>query len=78
MSTIELKEQLISKIKITNDDEVLENVLKLLEFETNKQEIYLLNDEQKMALKKAQAEYVNGDFYTVSEADNITAQWLSK
>lgn len=35
MSTLELKEQLISKINITNEDYILEGLLKLWEFESN-------------------------------------------
>ena len=36
MSTIELQEQLISKIQITTDEDILEGVLRFLEFETEK------------------------------------------
>ena len=43
MTTLELQEQLISKIQTTTDEDVLKGVLSLLEFETETDEIYILN-----------------------------------
>ena len=52
MTTSELQKQLISKIQITTDEDVLEGVLRFLEFETEKDEIYIFNDEQQNAIAK--------------------------
>lgn len=35
MSTLELKDQLINRIQITDDDDILSGLLKMLEFELN-------------------------------------------
>lgn len=76
MSTLELQKQLISKIQVTNDDDILEGMLKLLEFESHRAEIYKLNDEQKEAIRIAQEQYARGEYYTEEEADKITEKWL--
>ena len=77
MSTLELREQLINKIKVTTDDDVLEGMLKLLEFESNRIEVYKFNDEQKNAISMAREQYARGEYYTEEEADKITEKWLN-
>ncbi len=77
MSTLELKEQLISKINITNEDYILEGLLKLWEFESNNSAIYKFNDEQRSRIKESQEQFARGEFYTEEEADKITEQWLN-
>ena len=77
MSTIELKEQLISKIQITNDDYILEGLLRLWEFESQNAGIYKFNEEQLERIKESQEQYDRGEFYTEEEADKITDQWLN-
>lgn len=71
MSTIELQDQLISKIQITTDEDVLAGVLRFLEFETAKDEVFVFNDEQKAAIEKARTQVANGQFYTDEEADKL-------
>ena len=77
MSPLELKKQLINKIQITHDEDVLGGLLRLLEFES-KVGIYKMNDEQKTAIKIANEQIQLGDFYTEKEADKITDEWLNK
>jgi hypothetical protein len=78
MSTIELQEQLISKIQITTDEDVLEGVLRFLEFETEKDEVYIFNDEQQQAIAKARQQIKDGQFYTSEEVDKLTEKWLKE
>ncbi len=77
MSILELKEQLISKIQITNEDYILEGLLRLLEFESKNAEVYQFNDTQRQRIKESQEQYARGEFYTEEEADKITDQWLN-
>lgn len=77
MSTLELREQLISKIQVTNDEDVLEGMLRLLEFES-KDEVYKLNNEQKDAINLAREQVQRGEFYTEEEADKLTDKWLNE
>ncbi len=78
MSTIELQEQLISKIQITTDEDVLEGVLRFLEFETEKEEVYIFNNEQQQAIAKARQQIKDGQFYTNEEVDKLTEKWLKE
>lgn len=76
MTTLELQEQLISKIQTITDEDVLKGVLSLLEFETD--EIYILNEEQQQAIAKARHQVDNGQFYTNEEVDKLTEEWLKE
>lgn len=78
MSKLELKEQLINRIQTTNDQDVLEGILRLLEFESKDSKVYKLNDEQKNSILIAQEQVERGEFYTEEEADNLTDKWLSE
>ena len=78
MSTLELQEQLISKIQITTDEDILEGVLRLLEFETSGDEIYLFSETQKAAIAKARQQVANGQFHTDDEVDKLTEKWLKE
>ena len=78
MSTLELQKQLISKIQITTDQDVLESVLRLLEFETSSDETYFLNENQKAAIVNARQQVANGQFYTDDEVDKLTEEWLKE
>lgn len=78
MSTIELKEQLISKIQITEDDDILGGMLKLLEFELNKTEVYMLNAHQKEAIAISREQIARGEVYSEEDANKLTDEWLNK
>ena len=78
MSTLELQKQLISKIQITTDQDILESVLRLLEFETSSDETYFLNENLKVAIVNARQQVANGQFYTDDEVDKLTEEWLKE
>ena len=78
MSTLELQKQLISKIQITTDQDVLESVLRLLEFETSSDETYFLNENLKVAIVNARQQVANGQFYTDDEVDKLTEECLKE
>ncbi len=75
MTATELKEQIVSKLQITDDHDIVEAMLRLLEFETNETEVYMLSDHQKQAIEISREQIKNGEFYTEEEADKITQQW---
>ena len=76
MTATELKEQIVSKLQITDDHDILEAMLRLLEFETNETEVYMLSEDQKQAIEISREQIKQGEFYTEEEADKITEQWL--
>jgi hypothetical protein len=77
MSTFELKEQLISRIQITDDDDILGCLLKMLEFEMNNSENYKLNKVQKESIEISKQQIINGEVYTEEEANKLTDEWLN-
>ncbi len=77
MSTLELKQQLISKIQITEDEEILWGLLKMLEFELNNTEVYRLNKFQKEAIAISKQQIIDGKVYTEEEANKLTDEWLN-
>ncbi len=73
MSILELQEKLIEKIKGTKEDYVLEEVNRLLDFESNSNQIYQLNSEQSRLLEISLKEIENGEFFTDEEVKKETA-----
>lgn len=78
MSTVELKKQLISKIQITEDDDILGGMLKLLEFELNTTEAYKLNVHQNEAIAISREQITKGEVYSEEEANKLTDEWLNE
>ena len=78
MSTIELRKKVIEKIgKIENED-LLNEVNRLIDLETSDEEIYSLNTEEKAAILEAQNQIRDGDFLTDEEAKKEIDEWLRK
>jgi len=77
METAELKKKLIAKINTTEDNEVLESVMRILEFHTE-ENVYILNDMQIAAIEEAEEDYRNGRFLTNEEANAEIEKWLKK
>ena len=78
MSTVELKEILISKILHTDSPELLGEISRLLQIESDEMEVIKLSDEQKQAIVKGQEEIRNGRFLTNEQADQEIDEWLNK
>ncbi len=78
MTTIDIKEQLISKIQVTDDKEILSGVLELLEFELNNMDTYTLTDSQKQSIALSKKQIKEGLVYSEEEADKLTDQWLNE
>lgn len=78
MSTLELQNQLIQKIRITTDENILEDVLRFLEFETANEDTFHFDEEEKQAIHKARNQVANGQFYTEEEVDKLTEKWLKE
>ena len=78
MSTQELQEKLIAKIKNTKEDYILEEVSRLLEFEENSSHIYNLNAAQQQLIDKSLKEIENGEYFTDEDVKKETDEWLKK
>ncbi len=78
MSTIELKQKLISKIQETVDDSLLEEALRLLNSESSEPEVLVLNKDQVNAVNEAQAQIKSGQFLSNEQANKEIDEWLNK
>ena len=78
MSTHELQEKLIAKIKNTKEDYILEEVSRLLDFEENSSRIYNLNAEQQQLIDKSLKEIESGEYFTDEDVQKETDEWLKK
>lgn len=77
MSTTKLKEQLINKIRQTEDAGLLEEVSILIEMQET-DEMYVLNAQQKEAVNNGRKEIENNEFYTNEQADKEIDEWLKE
>ncbi len=78
MSTIELQNLLIEKIKLTDDDKLLEEASRLLEAGIEESDVYILNDEQKEAIEQGRKQISKGEYLTDAESNKEIDEWLSK
>jgi hypothetical protein len=78
MSSLELKQKLIDKIKNTTDIGLLEEAYRLLENELVDIEIYKLNSELNHAIRESRDQIKNHKFLTETQADTEIDEWLSK
>ena len=77
MSTAELKLDLINKISGITEIEKLEEIMQLLKFQAD-QPLYVLNEEEKLAIQEARDQINKGDFVTNETFKNEIKEWLQK
>lgn len=78
MTVIELRKKLIGKINRIKNDEILEEMYRLIENEETNLDVYILSDDQKNAIADAQQQIKNGDYLTEEQADKEIDEWLNK
>jgi len=78
MTAIELKKRLIKEINQTQNNELLEEMLRLITNEETDDNIYELSDAQIIAIEEAQLQFKNGQFISDEKADNEIVEWLGK
>jgi hypothetical protein len=76
MSTIELKERLINKINATENDYILEEVYRLLEFENDESRMYEFSNGEKNEIENYRLQIKNGQSLIGEEADKEIEEWL--
>jgi len=78
MSTSELRNTVIDKIRKIENEDLLNEVNRLIEIETSDIEIYKFSEEQKAAIEEAENQIRNGEFLTDEEATKDIDEWLKK
>lgn len=77
MTTAERKKKLIASINNIDNDLILEDLQRILEFESS-EEVYVLTSEQKLALAESRADYKKGNYKTDAEINDKIDKWLGE
>ena len=77
MSTIELQESIIQKIRATHDDELLNYLNNLLSNE-EEQNTYKLSEFEKNMLAESEADYLAGRIISNEDVTSRNEEWLKK
>jgi hypothetical protein len=77
MSTKELQESIIQKIRTTKDDELLNYLNQLLSNEDD-QKTYQLSDFEKNLLAESEADYLAGRIISNEDVDSRNEEWLKE
>ena len=78
MTAKELKKRLIHKIDQSDNNELLEEMYRLISNEEDDISVYELSEEQIKAVEEGQLQYKNGEFLTEDQADKDIDKWLGK
>lgn len=76
MSIVELKEEIINKVKNLDDTQKLHDILNLIAF--NSEQTYVINQQEKAAIDKGLQDLDSGRTYSSEEADKQLKKWLEK
>lgn len=78
MAVIELKNQVKKRIETVNDAYLLEEILNLIEFGAEKEEIFIIPNDHQKELDISLEEMKNGDTISNEELNAKVKGWLSK
>ncbi|WP_194974896.1 hypothetical protein [Aquiflexum lacus] len=78
MSTTELKLEIINKITSITDTEILSEIYRLVNLESNMETSYKLSEEEKKAIELGLKDVKEGRLYSNEQADNLIQEWLKK
>jgi hypothetical protein len=78
MTVKELKKRLVEKINQTQDNEILEEMYRLITNEEADNFVYELSDEQLSAVEEAQNQFRNGQYLNSEDAEKDIEEWLGK
>ena len=78
MAVIELKNQVKDRIELVNDEHLLEEILNLIEFESEKEEIYIIPADHQKELEISLEQMKNGETISNEDVNAKIQKWLSK
>jgi hypothetical protein len=78
MSIVELQLEIINKVNGIADQNILEEINRLIDKESFLLEKYQLTDEEKTALEDGLRDVATGDLHTSDSAQKIIQEWLKK
>mgnify|MGYP000170985619 CR=1 FL=1 len=78
MNKVKLKEKLIQKIQETENEDLLNDIMSILQSEEETSEIYKFSDKEIVGVNEAQVQIKNGQYLTHEEAKKRIDEWLNK
>jgi len=78
MTVFELKKRLITRINRTDNNKILEEMIRLIENEEADLTVYELSRQQKNTIEEAQDQYKKGETLTNEQANSEIDEWLEK
>ena len=79
MKTRDLKDKIVSKIKSSKDEHLLNEVYRLIQLESEiSEEVYVLSNEQKTVIKEGIQQLDKGQYLTNEQANAQIEEWLKK
>ena len=78
MLTKEMKQELIDKINSTKDENILEEVYRILEIGSEEVDMIVLTDEQKESIDQGIKDIEEGKYLNNEEANSEIEKWLKK
>jgi hypothetical protein len=78
MAVSVLKNRVINRLDAATDEHLLEEILNLIDFGTDKEEIFIIPSEHELELEKSLEQMRNGDTLSNEEVDAKVKKWLSE
>ncbi|MCL6258505.1 hypothetical protein M3O96_05360 [Aquiflexum sp. TKW24L] len=78
MSVSELKLEIINKVTAISDEQVLEDIVRLLNQESDLANIYKLTDEERIAIQEGLQDVIDGNIHTSESAEKMLEDLLRK
>lgn len=78
MTSIELKNKVISKIHQVNDEEILNEIYKLLDDSLEEIDTIMLSENHKNTIEIAKAQIEKGEYLSNEQANKEIGKWLRK
>lgn len=78
MTTKELKNKLIGRINLINDEDILNEVYRLIDDSLEDSEIFLLSENHKQVIEEAKSQIDRGEVLTNEQANKEISIWLKK
>ncbi|QTE35091.1 hypothetical protein J3L18_18290 [Mucilaginibacter gossypii] len=78
MTAVELKEKLIDKINHTDDVALLNQISRVIDLDTEANDIYILSADEVKAVKEGIDQIENGNFLTNDAVNNLIDKCLGR
>lgn len=71
------KEKIIAKISSIDDENSLKHILNVLREAEEPEAVYILSNEEKIAIEEGMKDIAEGRTHTQEEVDEMTRKWLN-